>query len=151
MSQVTQIPGTLRPEGSAAARRSIPWHYILALALLSLITYLGTAFFPPLLDDVDSSHATVSREMLQRHDYAVLFMNGIRYLDKAPLHYWLVAGCYKLFGVSAFSTRLPDAVFMVLLTLITFEFGRFFFSDEAGFYSGLAVATSFGFFCSRAS
>src|SRR2546428_10295183 len=50
---------------------------------------------------------------LQRGDWVVLHMNGIRYLMKAPLHYWLVAGSYRLLGATAFSTRLPVALAMV--------------------------------------
>ena len=40
---------------------------------------------PLLLDDADSVHAEVAREMLLRHDYVTLYANGIRYLEKAPL------------------------------------------------------------------
>jgi hypothetical protein len=39
---------------------------------------------PPLLDDADSVHAEVSREMLLRHDLVTLYANGIRYL-KIPV------------------------------------------------------------------
>ena len=46
---------------------------------------------PPLLDDADSVHAEVAREMLLRHDYVTLYANGIRYLEKAPLLYWSMA------------------------------------------------------------
>ena len=40
---------------------------------------------PPLLDDADSVHAEVAREILLRHDWVTLYANGIRYLEKAPL------------------------------------------------------------------
>jgi 4-amino-4-deoxy-L-arabinose transferase-like glycosyltransferase len=105
---------------------------------------LGTAATPALLDDADAAHAVVAREMLQRHDYVVMYMNGIRYLMKAPLHYWMVAGTYKLLGQTAFATRLPVGLSMVALTLMVFEFGRFFFGNATGFYSGLVMSTSIG-------
>src|SRR5262249_33421936 len=53
---------------------------------------------------------------------------------------------YALLGESAFSTRLPVALAMVGLVLLTFEFGRRFFGQRAGFYAGLVVATSPGLF-----
>ena len=97
-------------------------------------------------DDVDATHALVAREMLQRHDYVVMYMNGVRYLFRAPLHFWLVAGSYSLFGESEFTTRLPSALAVLGLVLAVYEFGSRFFSRRAGFYAALAVATSPGTF-----
>lgn len=119
---------------------------ILVLLLLSALVYLGNAGFPSLLDDADASHARVSYEMLQRHDWVILYMNGIRYLMKAPLHYWAVAVSYGVLGKNEFSTRLPVALAMIALVLLVYEFARRYFGTRAGLYSGLAVCTSVGFF-----
>ena len=116
------------------------------LLLLGGVIYLGNAGFPGLLDDADSSHAMVSVEMLHRHDWVILFMNGIRYLMKAPLHYWLVAACYAVFGQNEFATRLPVALSMIGLALLANVFARRYFGARAGVYSGLAVLTGAGFF-----
>src|SRR6202040_4168922 len=119
---------------------------VILLFVLSALIYLGNAGFPALLDDADASHAMVSHEMLQRHDAIILYMNGIRYLMKAPLHYWAVAMSYAALGQNEFSTRLPVALAMIGLALLVNEFGRRFFGVRAGFYSGLVVSTSAGFF-----
>ena len=119
---------------------------VFLLLFLAAGIYVGNAFYPALLDDADASHAMVSREILQRGDWVVLHMNGIRYLMKAPLHYWLVAGSYRLLGATAFSTRLPVALAMVGLILLVNAFARRFFGARAGLYSGLVAATSAGFF-----
>lgn len=119
---------------------------VVLLLALSAVIYIGNAGHPALLDDADASHAVVSREILQRSDWVVLHMNGIRYLMKAPLHYWAVAVSYKLLGQSAFSTRLPVALAVVGLVLLLYAFGRRFFGSRAGFYSGLVVCTSAGIF-----
>jgi len=119
---------------------------IFLLLVLSAVIYLGNAGFPALLDDADASHATVSREMLQRHDWVILYMNGIRYLMKAPLHYWSVALSYAALGQNDFSTRLPVALAMIALVLLVNEFARRFFGSRAGLYSGLVACTSVGFF-----
>jgi len=121
-----------------------------AAALIALLfgcaVYLGNAGFPGLLDDADASHAVVAREILQRHDWVILHMNGIRYLMKAPLHYWAVAASYALLGVNEFATRLPVALAMIGLALMVNEFVRRFFGVRAGLYSALAVLTGAGFF-----
>jgi len=119
---------------------------VVVLMVLSAVVYLGNAGFPALLDDADASHAMVSREMLQRHDWVILYMNGIRYLMKAPLHYWAVATSYAALGQNEFSTRLPVALAMIGLVLLVNEFARRYFGGRAGLYSGLIVCTGAGFF-----
>jgi len=127
-------------------RISARW-MVLCLLVLSAGLYIGTAGSPALDDeDVDAAHAMVSQEMLQRHDFVVMYMDGVRYLIRPPMHFWLVAASYKLFGESEFSTRLPIGLAVVGIVLLTFEFGRRFFGQRAGFYGALAVATSVGMF-----
>jgi 4-amino-4-deoxy-L-arabinose transferase-like glycosyltransferase len=123
-----------------------PTFAILLLLCIAVGIYVGNAAYPGLLDDADSSHATVSRAMLERGDWVILYMNGIRYLVKAPLHYWAVAFSYRLFGSNAFSTRLPVALSMVGLVVLIYFFVRRYFGERAGLYSGLVACTSAGFF-----
>ena len=78
-----------------------------ALVAVFLSVYVGSMFTPGLLDDADSTHAEAAREMVVTGDYVTLHVNGVRYLEKPPLPYWLVAISYKVLGVNEFSTRLP--------------------------------------------
>ena len=106
-----------------------------------------TLFTPPLLDDADSVHAEVAREMLTRHDFVTLYANGIRYLEKAPLYYWSMAASFKLFGVSTAASRLPLALGVLLLALLLESFARRSYgSSRAGLYAGLITLSSFGIF-----
>ena len=116
------------------------------LALVFLSVYIGSVFSPPLLDDADSTHAEAAREMFVSGDYVTLHINGVRYLEKAPLPYWLVAGSYHLFGVNEFSTRLPMALSVMLLGLLGLVWGRRAFGERAGIYAALFVYTSAGVF-----
>jgi 4-amino-4-deoxy-L-arabinose transferase-like glycosyltransferase len=123
------------------------WWIVLCLLVLSAGLYIGTAGSPALDDeDVDAAHALVSQEMLQRNDFVVLYMDGVRYLIRPPMHFWMVAASYKLLGESEFATRLPLGLAMVGMVLLTFEFGRRFFGQRAGLYAALAIATSVGMF-----
>ena len=79
------------------------------LGLVFGAVFLGSVFSPPLLDDADSTHAEAAREMFVTGDYVTLRVNAVRYLEKAPLPYWLVSASYQVFGVNEFSTRLPMA------------------------------------------
>jgi 4-amino-4-deoxy-L-arabinose transferase-like glycosyltransferase len=106
-----------------------------------------TLFAPPLLDDADSVHAEVAREILLRHDWTTLYANGIRYLEKAPVLYWSMAASFKLFGVSAAAARLPLALAVLALALTLESFARrATASTRAGLYAGLVTLSSFGIF-----
>jgi 4-amino-4-deoxy-L-arabinose transferase-like glycosyltransferase len=117
---------------------------VLILLALSLVIYVGNAARPGLLDAEDSGHAVAAQEILESGDWAVLHMNGIRYLEKAPLHYWLIAASLAAFGNSAFAVRLPLALSVAGLVLMVYVFARRFFGDRAGFYAGLVMCTSIG-------
>ena len=60
--------------------------------------FLCLALCPPLLDDADATHSNAARHILTSGDWVTLYVNGIRYLEKAPLPYWLVAASFKVFG-----------------------------------------------------
>jgi 4-amino-4-deoxy-L-arabinose transferase-like glycosyltransferase len=126
----------------------------LILFILWLLFYATlTLFVPPLLDDADSVHAEVAREMLLRHDWVTLYANSIRYLEKAPVLYWSMALSFKLFGVNTAAARLPIALTVLSLALILEGFARRAFarpeqlqSARAGLYAGLIALSSFGIF-----
>jgi 4-amino-4-deoxy-L-arabinose transferase-like glycosyltransferase len=120
----------------------------LTLFAIWLLFYSSLALItPPLLDDADSVHAEVSREMLQRGDWITLYANGIRYLEKAPLLYWSMAASFKFFGVHTATARLPLAFTVLALALILEAFARrAFHSTRAGLYAGLLLLSSFGIF-----
>ena len=117
-----------------------------ALALVFLVVYLGSLFSPPLLDDADSTHAEAAREMFVSGDFVTLHINGVRYLEKAPLPYWLVAISYHLFGINEFATRLPMALSVLLLGLLGLIWGRRAFGERAGIYAAAFVYTAAGVF-----
>jgi len=97
-----------------------------------------------MMDDADSEHAQIPVEMLQRHDYVTMYVNGVRYLEKAPLPYWIMAGIYSVAGVSEFSVRLELSLFALLTFLAVFLLAREIAGEEAGFYAALALATAIG-------
>ena len=68
---------------------------VVLIVLLWLALYVPGLWSPPLLDDADSVHAEAAREMMLRHDWSTLYINGLRYLEKAPLLYWGMAASYS--------------------------------------------------------
>ncbi|MFY9841804.1 MAG: glycosyltransferase family 39 protein [Terriglobales bacterium] len=117
---------------------------VLLLIALWAIIYMAGLSHPALLDDADTVHAEAAKEMLLRHDWVTLYANGVRYLEKAPLMYWGVATSYSLFGVSEWSTRFPLMLGVLAMILSTYGLGRWALGSEAGFDSGLVLATALG-------
>jgi 4-amino-4-deoxy-L-arabinose transferase-like glycosyltransferase len=146
-------PHTLTPMAPVPPR---PRSTLLSILLLWIAFYASfTLVTPPLLDDADSVHAEVAREMLMRHDYVTLYANGIRYLEKAPLLYWSMAASMHLFqsfGATsptalAAATRVPLALTILALALLIEAFARrLFASAHAGLYAALIILSSFGLF-----
>ena len=128
--------------------RSAPARNRLILVALWFVFYASFALVtPPLLDDADSVHAEVAREMLLRHDWVTLYANGIRYLEKAPLLYWSMAASFKVFGVHTAAARLPLALTVLALAFAMESFARRAFrSARAGLYAALLLLSSFGIF-----
>ena len=132
---------------SAAQPRELLRNRLILLALWLVFYCSFTLFSPPLLDDADSVHAEVAREMLLRHDFVTLYANGIRYLEKAPLFYWSMAASMKVFGATTAASRLPLAFSVLALVLLLEAFARkAFASQRAGLYAGLITLSSFGIF-----
>ena len=118
--------------------------------LLWAVIYVPALFRPALIDDTDSVHAEAAREMVTRGDWVTLYVDGLRYLEKAPALYWSMASSFKLFGVTEWTARLPIALGVLALLLATFSLGRRLFGARAGFLSSFVLATAFGpFICTR--
>jgi 4-amino-4-deoxy-L-arabinose transferase-like glycosyltransferase len=114
------------------------------IVLLWAVLYLPGLWSPPLLDDADSVHAEAAREMMLRHDWSTLYVDDLRYLEKAPLLYWSMAASYKIFGAHDWAARLPLALGVLALLLACYAIGRHNFDEQAGLYAALALGLSFG-------
>ncbi len=98
------------------------------------------------MDDVDAVQAQIARNMLHSGDWVTARLDGVAYLEKAPLIYWLIAICYKIFGVADWVARIPMALACMALAWITAAFGVWAFGKRAGLYAGIAVSTCIGLF-----
>lgn len=98
------------------------------------------------MDDVDAVQAQIARNMLQSGDWVIAHLDGVPYLEKSPLVYWLMAASLRIFGAHDWAARLPVALAAILLGLLTYRYGRWAFGRSGGFYAGLAVVTCIGLF-----
>jgi len=98
------------------------------------------------MDDVDAVQAQIARNMLASGDWVTARLDGVVYLEKAPLVYWLIAVSYIVFGVHDWAARIPIALSAIALCWATAAFGIWAFGRRAGLYAGLCMATCTGLF-----
>ncbi len=123
------------------------WYLYLGVLLVAGAVYLGCIVSPPsLMDDVDAVQAQIARNMLTSGDWVTARLDGVVYLEKAPLIYWAMAAGYAIFGVHDWVARIPIALSAIALCLLTAGFGAWAFGKRAGFYAGLCMATCIGLF-----
>lgn len=116
------------------------------LVLLWIAVFAASLFAPPLLDDADATHANAARHMVTSGDLVTLTVDGIRYLEKAPLPYWLDALSFRLFGFNTFAAHLPQAIGVLLLALFGYHWSSRAWGARAGFYTGISLLTAIGVF-----
>src|SRR5579863_417173 len=140
MGNRTAFPDRGDPRDRRRGRR-----YQLILLAVAAAVFLGCILSPPsLMDDVDAVQAQIARNMLDSGDWVTARLDGVAYLEKSPLKYWLIALSYKAFGVHDWSARLPISLSAVILCWLVFRMGAWAFSVRAGMYAGLILATSVG-------
>jgi len=98
------------------------------------------------MDDVDAVQAQIARNMLNSGDWVTARIDGIAYLEKAPLIYWLIAISYEIFGVHDWVARIPVVASALALAWLTAAFGVWAFGKRAGLYAGLCISTCIGLF-----
>ena len=100
--------------------------------------YIGCMISPPsLMDDVDAVQAQIARNMITSGDWVTPRIDGIIYLEKAPLIYWMIAISYEIFGVHDWVARIPVVAAALALAWVTAAFGVWAFGNRAGLYAGL--------------
>src|ERR1035437_9820521 len=133
--------------GSGGASERAGLRYQIIVALVAAVIFVGSMVSPPsLMDDVDAVQAQIARNMLQSGDWVTARLNGVAYLEKSPLKYWMIAVSFGIFGAHDWAARIPLALSTVLLCWVTARFAAWAFGRRVGLYAGLVLGTSVGLF-----
>ena len=118
--------------------------------MLILLFLLGSAFFLflgncGLIEPDEGRYSEIPREMLEKGDFLTPTLNYVNYFEKPPLHYWLNAFFFKLFGLNEFAARFAGALAGVLCVLLVYHTGRKLFGRREGLLSAFVLGSSTGF------
>jgi 4-amino-4-deoxy-L-arabinose transferase-like glycosyltransferase len=108
------------------------------LVLLLLLPGLGRA---PFDDPGEGQHAEIAREAWTSGDLFDLRLNGVRYFDKPPLLYWLIALDFRAWGVSEWAARLPSVLGAALAAAVTALLGARLLNPAGGLLAGAALSS----------
>ena len=91
----------------------------------------------PLLDRDEPRFAEASREMLERGDYVVPFLNNRYRFDKPPFIYWVQSLSYRVLGENDFAARLPSVIAAAFTALLLFVWGRRVGGEKVGWWAAI--------------
>ncbi|HSH39633.1 MAG TPA: glycosyltransferase family 39 protein, partial [Chthoniobacterales bacterium] len=110
------------------------------LALLfagCVLFHLAGTWTMPLLDRDEPRFAEASREMIERGDYVVPFLNNRYRFDKPPFIYWTQTLSYRLLGENDFAARLPSVIAAALTAVLLFVWGRRVGGETVGWWAAI--------------
>ncbi|RMG41411.1 MAG: glycosyltransferase family 39 protein [Candidatus Dadabacteria bacterium] len=118
----------------------------LSIIVLILLIRALTLNYPDLIEPTESRYATIPLIMLQKSDWLIprVWIDGQLepYFSKPPLHFWLIAICYKLIYVDEWVARLPSFFAMIALLIIVYALGKRAGNSISGILSALICSTS---------
>ncbi len=108
-----------------------------------LFASLGRA---PFDDPGEGMHAEIARELAMSRDPLALTLNGVRYVDKPPLLYVLIAAVSAVAGPSEAAARAVSACAALAAVGATAWLGAHLLGPRGGLVAGVALLTGIGFF-----
>ncbi len=121
--------------------RSAELALLLAVSLPLLFFGLSLSF----LDPDEGLYGAIGQEMLTGGEWVIPHLNGLPYLEKPPLYFWLTALTIWLVGPSEWAVRVWSALAGLGTILLAWRIGRRLYGSTSGLLAGLALATSVGY------
>jgi 4-amino-4-deoxy-L-arabinose transferase-like glycosyltransferase len=115
------------------------------LCLLCGLLYLTNLGGYRLFDVDEPRYAETARFMTASGDYVMPVFNGKYRFEKPVLSYWLIAACYKLFGVNEWAARFSSALAALGTVLLTCLVAGRLWSPGLGLAAGTLLASCLQF------
>ncbi|UEG51956.1 glycosyltransferase family 39 protein [Mucilaginibacter daejeonensis] len=114
----------------------------LGLFLALFVAYF-LGLFVPLMNEDASHHANIALHMVQTHNYLNLVDdNGLDYLDKPHLHFWLSALSFNIFGVNTIAYKIPALLATLLGLFSTYKLTKRLYDHETGLLATIIYASA---------
>src|SRR5664279_1265549 len=113
-----------------------------------LIAIIAAFFFIPFLGRVhlfdwdEVNFAECSREMIKMDDYSRVYINFKPFWEKPPMFFWMQSTAMKIFGVTEFAARFPNALCGIFTLLVVFFCGSKIYDKKFGILWALTFGGS---------
>src|ERR1700761_5153723 len=116
-----------------------PWYILLfVIALIVNFSGINVKFFT----DDPGLYASISKNLLYRHQFFELFTYNQDWLDKPHFPFWMGLLSLKIFGVSVWAYRLPALLFFLLTLLYTYLFSTNYYGEQTAWIAVLILTTA---------
>ncbi len=116
-----------------------PWYILLfIIALIVNFSGINVKFFT----DDPGLYASISKNLLYRHQFFELFTYNQDWLDKPHFPFWMGLLSFKIFGVSVWAYRLPALVLFLLTLLYTYLFSKKYYGEQVAWIAVLILTTA---------
>lgn len=112
--------------------------------VLAAALYLSSTTGRAVIDYDEGYYAQAAKHMVESGDWVTPHANGVRFLEKPPLLYWLTAASFSVFGINEIALRLPTALAVIALVWIVMRTARRTFGGCGVMAAGLSTACSAG-------
>jgi hypothetical protein len=112
--------------------------------LLAAIVYLLSTIDRAVIDYDEGHYSQAAQQMVERGDWVTPYANGVRFLEKPPLMYWLTLASFRVFGINEFALRLPTAFGVISLVWVVMLIARRASGGRTATIAGLCTAFSAG-------
>ncbi|CAN5379705.1 glycosyltransferase family 39 protein [soil metagenome] len=109
---------------------------IAGLIVVSWFALLATRALVP---SDEGRYAEIAREMHASGDWVTIRYNGLKYFEKPPLHLWVSALAFSVFGVGEWQARLCGALSGLSGIVLTMLATRCWFGRRVAVMAGLAL------------
>lgn len=116
-----------------------------ALYMLAAVFVLCSLFVldvRTLIAPDEGRYAEMAREMLLSGDWVTTRLNGIKYFEKPPLHTWMSAISFALFGIGEWQARLWNGLCGIAGVFMVGYTGQRVFGGRAGLYAALVLGST---------
>lgn len=116
--------------------------------IIIIIAVLAALFFIPFLGRVhlfdwdEVNFAEAAREMIVTHDYSKVYINFKPFWEKPPMFFWMQVGAMKIFGITDFAARFPNAICGIVTLIVVFLCGSKIYDKKFGVLWALAFGGS---------
>ena len=119
------------------------YRFPIIIVLVSSLLFMHSLGTVHLFDWDEINFAESAREMIVSGNYMQVQINFEPFWEKPPVFFWMQVVSMKLFGISEFAARIPNAICGVLTLLSLFQIGRKLHGERFGLWWTLLYAGSF--------